>query len=216
VTGRSHDHALSTGARHSSEDNDHYTPPYIVEPARTTLGAIDLDPASCAEANAWIQASKFFAREDDGFLHPWHGRVFLNPPGGLSDDMQRTVKRKCRETGECGLPIGHAHNDVQSSQKKWWFKLAREYATGEVRAAIFVCFSVELLQSTQVETPPGLHIPLDFPVCYPSRRVPYVRPGGTIGAQPPHASCIILLANRGTDYADRFASNFAQIGRVVA
>jgi len=206
---------MSETARYSSESNEYYTPRWIVEPARKTLGAFDLDPASCDEANAWIKAARIFTYEDDGFVRPWWGHVFLNPPGGLSDDQQRLVKRKCREEGTCGLPIGHTHEGVGSSQKKWWFKLAREYGSGNVKAAIFVCFSVELLQTTQVETPTGLHIPLDFHICYPSRRVSYVKPGGSADGQSPHASCLVLLAGRGTDYAERFASSFAPLGRVV-
>jgi len=205
----------SAAIRHSSETNEHYTPPFIVEPARATLGSFDLDPASCVEANSWVKADGIFIPEDDGFMQQWWGRIFLNPPGGLSDNLQRPVKRKCRENGECGLPIGHTHEGIESSQKKWWFKLAREFMSGNVTAAIFVCFSVELLQNTQVDTPAGLPIPLDFPICYPSRRVAYVKPGGEVGAQPPHASCIVLVAGRDSDYTKRFVENFAPLGRVV-
>jgi hypothetical protein len=200
---------LPTAARHSSESSEHYTPPAIVDAARAALGGFDLDPASCPEANAWIRADRIFTREDDGFRRPWLGRIFLNPPGGLSDDQQRPVKLKCRETGACGLPVPHTHDGVESSQKKWWFKLARELAAGRVRAAIFVCFSIELLQNTQCETPAGLRIPLDFPICFPARRVSYVKPGGAIGTAPPHASAIVGL---GLD-PRAFASAFAAIGR---
>jgi hypothetical protein len=205
--------ALPTAARHSSECNEHYTPNVIVDPARQTLREIDLDPASCDEANERIKAKHIFTRDDDGFARPWFGRVFLNPPGGLSDDQQRLVKPRCRETGSCGLAPGHAHVGVEASQKKWWFKLAREYAEGRVRAAIFVCFSVELLQNTQVDTPSGVPIPLDFPICFPSRRVSYLKPGGGVGAQPPHASAVVLLGD--ADYERRFAETFARAGRVT-
>jgi hypothetical protein len=208
-----------SAARHSSEANEHYTPACIVEPARATLGGFDLDPASCVEANARVRAEGIFLYEDDGYSQPWWGRVFVNPPGGLSDDRQRPVKGKCRETGSCGLPIGHTHAGVEASQKKWWFKLAREHVIGNVEAAIFVCFSVELLQNTQVDTPrlsdgSELPIPLDFPICYPSRRVAYVKPGGKVGAQPPHASCIVLVDGYGK-YAESFVQHFAPLGRVV-
>lgn len=196
--------------RHSSESAEHYTPPYLVDHARYTLGAIDLDPASCQEANERIRATSIFTREDDGFTRAWRGNVFLNPPGGLSDDQQRPVKPKCRLNGLCGLPPGHTHTGVEASQKKWWFKLAREFTSGRVTAGVFICFSVELLQNTQVETPTDMPIPLDFPICFPSRRVPYLKPGGKVGMQPPHASCVIYLG----EHVTRFASSFAQIGRV--
>jgi len=218
---------LSTAARHSSESSEHWTPQNIVELARETMGAIDLDPASTIEANHRIRANIFHTREYDGFTKDWYGRVFLNPPGGLSDDQQRPVKAKCRETGSCGLPVGHTHEGVEASQKKWWFKLVQEYREGRVPSAVFVCFSVELLQNTQLKTPSGLRIPLDFPICYPSKRVAYLRSDGTVGAQPPHASCIVFLPDRSIEtvatqqcgYLNRsiakFVRNFSALGRVV-
>jgi hypothetical protein len=203
--------------RHTSGTAEHFTPPGIVAMAREALGGITLDPASCAEANAWIKAERFYSTREDGFIKPWHGRVFLNPPGGMSDNKQRLVKIKCRETGSCGLPVGHTHEGIQANQKKWWFKLIREYVLGDVRAAIFVCFSVELLQNTQCGTPTHegkpLPIPLDFPICYPARRVPYVKPGGGVGKSPPHASAIVYVCAPGA--AVRFVKTFSALGRVV-
>ena len=206
--------SLSTAARHSSESNEHYTPDFIVDAARKTLGCIDLDPASCEEANRVVRANSFFSHSDNGFRREWHGRVFLNPPGGRSDNQERPVLNKCRETGECGLPVGHTHDGVESSQKKWWFKLAREWREGRVQSAIFVCFSVELLQSSQVNTPDGLRVPLDFPICFPKNRVPYVKPGGEVGKQPPHASCIVFLPGGDID-TRAFWSAFENIGRCI-
>lgn len=205
--------SLATAARHSSESNSHYTPASVIARARFVLERIDLDPASCEEANRTVRAARIFTESDDGFTKPWSGRVFCNPPGGWSDDRQRRVLIKCRETGACGLPIGHTHEGVESSQKKWWFKLAREYAEGRVEAAVFVCFSVELLQTTQVETPYELPIPLDFPICFPARRVAYVKPGGEVGASPPHASAIVLIGKG--EYVDRFERAFTDLGRVT-
>jgi len=57
-----------------------YSPAEVVEVARAVLGAIDLDPASCAVANPVVQAAQFYTREDNGLAQPWSGRVFLNPP----------------------------------------------------------------------------------------------------------------------------------------
>lgn len=202
---------LATASRHSSESSDHYTPRHIVAAARVSLGSIDLDPASCAEANEEIKASTYYSEADDGFTRPWSGRVFLNPPGGLSDEHQRPVKKKCREDGSCGLPLPHAHDGVAANQKKWWQKLAREFHGGAVESAIFICFSVELLQNTQCRAPVGFPIPLDFPICFPASRIKYVKPGGAIGAAPPHASCIVML---GGD-ADKFKSAFGPIGRCI-
>jgi hypothetical protein len=57
-----------------------YTPAAILDAARVVMGGIDLDPASCLEANAVVQATHIFTEADNGLEQPWHGRVFLNPP----------------------------------------------------------------------------------------------------------------------------------------
>jgi ParB family chromosome partitioning protein len=74
---------LDFAARHSCDSPEWYTPSPVVESARLVMNGIDLDPASCAEANATVKADRFLAAENDGLPHPWHGRVFVNPPGGL-------------------------------------------------------------------------------------------------------------------------------------
>jgi len=61
-------------------ENEWYTPLQYVEAARSVLGEIDLDPASSLSAQEKIQAKKFFSKSQDGLMHEWEGRVWLNPP----------------------------------------------------------------------------------------------------------------------------------------
>jgi phage N-6-adenine-methyltransferase len=61
-------------------DPEWYTPDEILDPVRQVLGTIDLDPASCAVAQARVQARTYYTRADDGLQQAWHGQVFLNPP----------------------------------------------------------------------------------------------------------------------------------------
>lgn len=189
-------------ARHSSATAEHYTPSYIVEAARVTLGGIALDPFSCAKANETVRAMAYFTGEPncDGFAALWRGRVFVNPPGGRGPNNE-------------------------SQQKRAWFKMMTEATARRIEAGIFVCFSVELLQTTQVN--PTGPIPLDFPICYPRSRVAYMREDGTKGASPPHSSCIILYPGHepgvgcdgGLEIYEariaRFREAFGAIGRVV-
>lgn len=66
----------------SSASDEWYTPPSILVLARQVLGSIDLDPASNAIAQQWIQAESYYSIQDDGLNREWHGRVWLNPPYG--------------------------------------------------------------------------------------------------------------------------------------
>lgn len=210
---------MTDNARHSAATSEHYTPADIVEAARMTLGVIDLDPASNHIANRIVRANKYYTKEQNGFLQPWSGRVFLNPPGGWCDIYGRAVIKKtkergpCTETGDCGLPVPHVHEGVDSSQKRWWQELVANWSTpGGVPDAIFVCFSIELLQSTQVD--PQGPLPLEFPICYPARRVAYLKPDGSVGSSPPHASAIICVS-RDSDITMNFRTEFARLGHVV-
>jgi hypothetical protein len=221
--------------RHSSETFEHGTPPEVVAAARVVLGgAIDLDPASCDKANGYVLATEYMTKEDNGFVQPWWGRVFLNPPGGLMElDTGRPVfiktkkRPSCVESGACGLPPGHSHKNVGSSSGAWWKKLAREYSECRISAGIFIGFSLEILQTTQVEAA-GLPLPLDFPICYPRKRLDYIaleREGIVAGGAPTHASFIVLLPPYGAKHAPdakirhaavvRFRDAFSQFGKVV-
>lgn len=192
---------MSSLPSHLSEGVERYTPRHVVAAVRATMGGIDVDPFSCAEANRGVGATVYYGPDNvdpklrNGWPRRWYGRAFVNPPGGRGDKGR-------------------------SQQKRAWFRLATEYAEGRVKQAIFVCFNLGLLQSTQCRTPAGLAIPLDFPICYPSSRLEYTYPGGSVGQQPPHASCVVYLPARGNESTyfgalSRFSAHFSPIGRVV-
>ena len=107
-------------ARHSMGTPEWYTPRVYVEAARSVLGGIDLDPASCEEANVTIRASRIYTVEDDGIMQPWLGRVFVNPPGGRDGAGKSLVPQFWRkfttESIDAGIWIGYSLEQLQTLQ----------------------------------------------------------------------------------------------------
>lgn len=142
---------MAASVKHSVLSNEKYTPEHIVEAARLVLGHFDLDPATSEIANRRVRAEKIFTAEDGDatFEEDWHGRVFLNPPGG-----QRLVIH--------GSGLG-------SNPAIFWAKLMYEWWHEKtVEAAIFIGFTMEVCTTTQSI----FEFPLaEFPLCYPKARI---------------------------------------------
>lgn len=107
----------------SQATTEWYTPAWLIELARETMGGIDLDPASSAQAQRTVKAEVFYDAAQDGYRKVWLGRVFLNPP---FDDTPRWVRR-----------LGAAYADGDVSQAillvnsapgyRWWEELHRAF-----------------------------------------------------------------------------------------
>jgi phage N-6-adenine-methyltransferase len=111
---------------HYSGDFEWYTPVEVIEAARTVLGEIDLDPASCASANDVVKAAQFFTREDDGLARPWHGRVWMNPPyvNALVTQFIEKLDASVR-AGSVTTAIAIVNNATETR----WFRMLEDLAT---------------------------------------------------------------------------------------
>lgn len=196
-------------AKHSSATVEHFTPHKIVDSARELMGGIDLDPASCTQANDEIvHAPRFFTRDFDGLRQRWDGRVWLNPPGGK-------------------VPKGQVNGNA-SLTKLFWAKLVDEYLFGSVTQAVFLGFNLEVLQTTQS----CRRSVLSFPICIPSARICFLyvdtlepglfgAPGSLkIGGGPTHANVICWLPphreiERRGDDALRLREHFGWLGECL-
>ncbi len=100
-------------ARVSQKSFEWHTPPSILALVRAVLGPIELDPASCCEANKVVQASRYYDQQSDGLLQTWKAQtVWLNPP--------------------------YCKSGAVSNQELWTCKLIAEYEAGNVEEAILL------------------------------------------------------------------------------
>lgn len=159
----------------SAKSNEHYTPKEITLAARAVMGGIDLDPASCALANENVGAVKYYTKEDDGLIRPWHGRIWVNPPGGKPTDKV-TGKRINR-----------------SLSQMFYFKAVEEWQARNAEQVMFLGFTLEILRLSQHSELPSA---LRFPFCILRERTDFLQPvEGKLVAQedPTHANVVIYM-----------------------
>lgn len=135
----------------SSKSAEHYTPIDYVEAARTVMGGIDCDPASCVAANDVIKAKTIYTIDNSGLLDEniWRGRVIVNAPGSCKDDA----------TGEytgCGttLTTGPRQGGRRTScacrlPQRFWAKLGQSVDDGLVSQFVWIGFNISHLRILQ-------------------------------------------------------------------
>lgn len=188
TTSNSHGYRMlptSTGER--------YTPEYIVEAARHTLGSIEFDPASSARANKIIKADRFLGKDDRSLDDDveWSGLTLLNPPGNCRDENE--VLAVCGNPKVCSC--GYV--------PRFWNKLLLSH---KIHAAIWIGFALDQLQALQS--------PLCFPTCVPEARIKYLDANFVKLNSPPHGSYITLVCDT-PGYLRRFKESFAPLGQLV-
>lgn len=205
----------SQSAKHSSASTEHFTPPKITTAAHRVMGDIDLDPASSELANKeLVVARKFYDAAANGFAKEWHGRVFLNPPGGKCDESGVSLFKREGEKGFFYADGSRCTKPARSSVTSWWNRLVTEWKLGRTTQAIFIGFSIEILQASQVDSPMSC---MDFSICVPGRRLAFwsvVDGKFGPGTSPTHANVIVYIPpNDDTRAAiDNFCIQFKDVG----
>lgn len=182
------------------------------------MGAIDLDPASCALANETVQAQWYLTTERvssygqgvqrDGLAVPWGPhreqptRVLLNPPGGALKRNEAGLWVPARERE------GKGSGRASSSTGVWWAKLCEEFFAGRVKEAIFVGFTLEILMRSQHYGVPIQH----FARCYPKTRLEFTPLDGQANPGAGHANVIAFLSHEPNMSFPRFRHAFEHIG----
>ncbi len=135
------------------KSNEWYTPARYIEAAREVMGSIDLDPASCIQANWVVKAGMYFNQEENGLIQPWWGNVWINPPyGRIRPEL-----------------TGSTH----SFQKLFAEKLLYEYGQGHIKQAILL----SLGNPNSVWFQPFF----DYILCFYRGHIAFDRPDGSEG-----------------------------------
>lgn len=158
-----------------------YSPSWVIEAARETMGSIDLDPASCVEANKRVQARYIYSVLDrglglGGLEREWFGRVFLNPPGGMAGR--------------------------RSATSLWVDKAIQERVSGRVTDLIVLLYNQSALNNSRVLELPGA---ITF---LPAKRLQYVN--GATGKPERGCPCYSALTYSGSQ-PDRFLEVFGAV-----
>ena len=171
----------------SSRSDRWFTPKYITDLVHEVLPQIDLDPASCHQANQLIKAKKFFNSDDNALnIERWAKvpvTIYLNPPGGKLGNKSIT-----------GL---------------FWQRLMALRGEGLLKEAIFMGFSLEHLAVTQGYDPSVCN----FPVCLPRKRIRFVSPDGNFNS-PTHSSVIAYIPGISNN-TRQFKDVFSELGAIM-
>lgn len=98
------------------DSNEWYTQAIHTDAAHAVMDGIELDPASCAAANQYVRADRYYTQEQNGLLQDWtSASLWLNPPFG--------------------------NLNGKSNMAMWAARLIGEYTSGHVGQAILLCMA---------------------------------------------------------------------------
>jgi hypothetical protein len=195
-------------AQHSAKTDQHGSPPSFVTLARTTMGRIDVDPASSAMWNENIGAARFITKQQNGLRTPW----FPGAPAPL--ELRTRARRPTPARDEPGTVLLNPPGDRRGALvAAFWWALAEYFAWGWATSAVYIGFSVEQLARLQrvgARSHPLLHVTL-----VPAKRENYVdAETGELQEDATHASFVTLLSRSAAEI-ETFVGLGSELGHVV-
>lgn len=111
----------------NSGNEEWYTPKEYIEAAREVMGSIDLDPASCDEAQKTVKAGTYYTKQDNGLFKPWFGNVWMNPPysaGRVEYFIRRLVEQYADDNVKSAIVLVNNATDTD------WFQTLMYVTSG--------------------------------------------------------------------------------------
>lgn len=99
-----------------------YTPSWLMDLVHVFFGEVDIDPATCAAAQAIVNAHTWYTEHEDGLAQQWHGRLWLNPPySGPTKWTDKSIAHYRSGDVLEGLILTNSYTETG-----WWQRLAAE------------------------------------------------------------------------------------------
>ena len=135
--------------------------------------AMPLAVLHSADTGVWYTPTEFASAASDLM-----GGIDLDPASDASANTLIGAKRFFTAADD-GLSLrwsGRVFLNPPTPPKEWWVRLDEEVADGHVLRAVYIAYSIEQLQQSQLWAEErSCHSMLDHCVCIPKRRIPFLR-----------------------------------------
>ena len=176
----------------------------MIDSAHLLMGGIDLDPASSAKANEYVNAKHFFTPKDDGLNEQeWFGNVYVFPP--KHSYFWHHMSQRWKMTR--GLSP-----TLTSSYSIWWRIMKHKWLKGEIEQGIYFANAPDMFMYCQDI--------FDHPVCVfrtrPSLRQHFIHTGELKTRTTCTSFAVFLQPKKNISEAtEHFVELYGEMGRIL-
>jgi len=186
------------------EDYEWISSDDLIDNAHQIMGGIDLDPASSAKANEYVNAKHFFTPKDDGLNEQeWFGNVYVFPP--KHSYFWHHMSQRWKMTR--GLSP-----TLTSSYSIWWRIMKHKWLKGEIEQGIYFANAPDMFMYCQDI--------FDHPVCVfrtrPSLRQHFIHTGELKTRTTCTSFAVFLQPKKNISEAtEHFVELYGEMGRIL-